>query len=402
MSPDWKTILSAWGLACLLAACANPEPEPRFEDWVTEVEHRIGHGLGGDVGFGSVAGVRVSNDGHRVHVLDGMSSRVTIWTPEGALLETVGRRGQGPGEFLNPHGIGLLDEGFYVMDGPRLVSFAPDGRVTGVQSVPAAISYRGFHLAPLGMTGDGAIVVYPLIPASVEAGWYGDDPVLEYPLLRVAEGDAGWEVESIAFVDSRNGGLSIRRSDRDVGGYHTMQPYRDDDLAIFDPRSGSVVVVQRRSVGAGALRLTEVSTAGDTLWARTVHLPPIRLEPADIDRFLDAESEQIAAAWRGVSLVSVRRMLSEALYTPRYHPAADIVNVIGAEMWMRTAEGAHGDTLGVWYAVSKGSGEGDSLRRVLLPDYFFPVERSADLLWGVAYDSLDADYVEARCLSRAY
>ena len=213
----------------------------------------------------------------------------------------------------------------------------------------------------------------------------------------VTETDSGWDVRTLLQVDDRNGGLSIRPYEGDVGGYHSVQPYGDSDLTVFDPETGSVVIARRRGLAPGQVYLTEVSIDGDTVWTRNVQFPPVRIEPAAVRRFLDAESREVAATWPDVSLDRARRSLQEALFVPEHYPAVDVISATGnGEVWLRTAGNEETDTVRVWYPVMRGSDQDDTLSGVLLPDYFFPLAYRGHLLWGVAYDALDVNFVEAR------
>ncbi len=83
-----------------------------------------------DALIGRVAGF-VPLPGGRFMVGDGIGPRVRIFGPDGAFLETVGRPGPGPGEFLNLVGVrAFRGDSVLVMDfeGGRWSILGPDGR----------------------------------------------------------------------------------------------------------------------------------------------------------------------------------------------------------------------------------------------------------------------------------
>ena len=57
--------------------------------------------------FGSVYSIAVDGDG-RFFVLDGQAQQIRVYDPEGAYIETVARRGEGPGELKNAFSVVVL------------------------------------------------------------------------------------------------------------------------------------------------------------------------------------------------------------------------------------------------------------------------------------------------------
>ncbi len=382
-----------------VSACAAPGPETQSHDWVTEVVNVIGRATGGDSTFGWVADVSVAQDGQRVYVLDGMAAEVTVWTPDGVLLDKVGGRGEGPGEFTDPVEVVSRDDGFYVIDVHEAIRFRTDGHVVEVHSVPSQVSHRGLGLAPMGVNRHGAIVAFPRTPPSVATGWLGDDPELEYPVLRISETGDGWAVDTIVSVEATNAMLSVRLSESDVGGWHVAQPYADSDLTAYDARRESVILVKRRGIGPGPVHIVETSDEGDTVWNRTLALPPVHLTAEAVDEFVEAEAGALVAAWPDISVGRARRLIRGGLYVPDHYPAVDaVMTSTEGVIWLRGSGSNDGDTLRVWYSVARDQSEERPLRRVLLPDKFFPLDGTADVIWGLSFGMLDETYVEGRRL----
>lgn len=387
-------------MTALLMSCSPQETIPPYEyhTMVTELERRVGSD---DLSaFGLIADLSVSQDGRLVYVLDMMSAEVTVWDSSGTFVRRVGGPGEGPGEFRDPIAVSSLDDGgFHVLDGERYIRFAPDGSVVGLHSAPASVSHRGFGLSPTGMTAEGAIIAHPLTAGSIVAGWYGDDPIQDYPLLLLTPGEPEWQIDTLVVVDDRNASLSVRRNDDAVGGVHMNQPFSDSDIATLDPEARTLAVTRRRGVGAGGLQLTKISAsvAADTLWSRRIELAPVRLTPDSIQVFVEGVAEAIGAeSWPDVTPEAVRRLIRESLFTPEHYPATDhVAHMSNGEVWMRSPEAADSDTLRVWYFVS---GEEDPPTRVLLPEAYLPFDRRGDRVWGVSYDEFDVNYVERRRL----
>ena len=100
-------------MAALLSSCAEPEQvlSENGEINTLEPSFTIGVELGDStLMFGAVEKALYDSNGN-IAVLDMASANVRIFSPEGEYLRTIGRRGNGPGEFQRPLGMVLLGNG---------------------------------------------------------------------------------------------------------------------------------------------------------------------------------------------------------------------------------------------------------------------------------------------------
>ena len=99
----------------------------------------------GDPLFGGVLPMDFDAAGN-LHVLDPDASRVVVVDRRGELVRTVGRKGEGPGEFIRPIGLGVWRDGRFVVMDPghqAFQIFGPDGELDGfVRTGPAPITAR--------------------------------------------------------------------------------------------------------------------------------------------------------------------------------------------------------------------------------------------------------------------
>ena len=395
----WVASLTVGALGC--GADPLSESLQAEETWFTVLEHEIGDLHEGDAAFGRVTDVRLGHDGNQVYVLDVGEFRVTVWTPDGALLFAVGRQGEGPAEFRGPGQVHVTPEGFRVRDSGRFVMFSVDGHHLGTVSIPRSVSYRGFRFRPALLLDSTSFVAYPRVPPSYHAGWFGDDPVEELPIVRLVNQDDHWTVDTLVVLDVRDEILAVGRNDdnRELAMF-AYQPYRDSDQATYNALSNTMFVARMRGLGAGEVNLTELSAEGDTVWTRTLRFPPIPLTSGDVDVTVEEWAGFLSRARESVSLREARRAIREALYVPEHHPAARSMAIFSNdEFWMRTFEDA-GDSLAVWYAVQVGQGDDVPPRRILLPTSFLPRDETASHVWGIQSDSLDMRYVVGRRLVR--
>ncbi len=82
----------------------------------------------GEDAFGRIADVAVDSRG-RWLILDGGFCRVQVYDPDVMTMKSIGREGEGPGEFVRPTALGVDDHDLiYVASGDgRVVTFSPEG-----------------------------------------------------------------------------------------------------------------------------------------------------------------------------------------------------------------------------------------------------------------------------------
>lgn len=105
---------------------------PSQTAWRLEEDLRIGTASNSGPAveqFGSIASIAADSRG-RIYVLDRMSHDIKVFRSDGTFSHTIGREGQGPGEFAFPNAaaVGTGDTIWVVDDGTaRYSAFAPDG-----------------------------------------------------------------------------------------------------------------------------------------------------------------------------------------------------------------------------------------------------------------------------------
>lgn len=367
------------------------------ESWETEFVDEFGDRFEGEALFGFINDVRPSADGSRVHVLDGMASEVTIWSPDGTLVRRLGRSGQGPGEFLEPEDLVLMDDRFYVADQRRFTTFTLDGEVMATDAPPASVSWRGFRFLNEGMFADGSFVVFPQVPAMIVSGATGDDPVDRIPLLRISRDGDAWGLDTLAIISYE--GFAVPFS---VPGYPLPRDialpwYRPDSYQV-DARSGTVVVARSHSVGPGVAELIEISATGDTVWTRRIRMPPVPIEDQEVDAVVEQNASGLARL-SGDSVASpiLKARVRSALRVPEYWPSIRAIRIMAnGEVWFRPH---HGEGEPAWYAVRRGETRGP-MRRIVLPESFGVADVTDTHVWGVRYDELGVQFVAHRRLAR--
>ena len=397
---------AAWlAVSSLLYGCVDHGADPDtgaerltpVENWTTEAEFEFGDRLEGDALFGSVSDVDVRDgpEGPRIHVLDLQSSEVTIWRPDGTLIHRVGRDGEGPGEFTRPHDLVLLENRFYVADERRFTSFTLEGEVVGAAAVPASLSWRGFRFRNEAMFEDGSFVVTPVVPSRIIVGSMGDDPVDVIPGLRISPKGASWTLDTLALISFRSWLVPFKLAG-DPTPARLRQEWVVPDSFRPDAPSGSVVLGRTQALPPGTLELIEISKTGDTVWTRQVRLPPVPVEDHEIEAVVNRRAS-IFASWSGDSVPSpiLRQRVRSALIVPGAWPVTYGIRLMrNGEIWFRPSRSP---TPGVWYAVRRGDTDGP-IRRITLPESFYPRDVTDTHVWGERVDELGVQYIVGRRL----
>lgn len=358
----------------------------------------IGDPESGPAAFSWVPYLRLDSAGSRVLVLEPNISRMTIWTPDGDLLLDVGKRGEGPGEFVNPHRVHMTAAGFRVRDAQRFTDLSYAGEVLGTApNPPTSASYRGFPIDVGAHLPDGSYLGVPRVPAGAALGVDGDDPIDRLPAFRIQNTAAGWVTRSIFALNKTNEHIAIRYNP-ERSPLYTAQFLSDADLHEFDLGAGTLVVA-RRNLGAGLTEFLEVSAAGDTLWRRRQALEAVAVTRAVLDEQID-RYVRLAAAFPGSSLprAAIRRSVVESMYVPEsgFLPSVRAIQLASSgHVWIRTRESS--DTLRTWYSFPRGDVSYPA-RKVLLPTWLTVMDASDTHVWGVWRDSLDVPYVVGRKL----
>lgn len=92
------------------AAIANPAEPPAREHWTLREAWRQGGDDDDGILLGQV-GAAVSGPGGEVYALDSQLAQILVFDASGSLLRTLGREGEGPGEFRQPTALGLTADG---------------------------------------------------------------------------------------------------------------------------------------------------------------------------------------------------------------------------------------------------------------------------------------------------
>ena len=291
-------------LSCLtLVACNAPSEVSdahvdAFAQLVAEEEMRIGDADDPDIGFSRVAGIDVDRDGN-IYVGEALVPEIRVYSPDGALLRRIGRRGAGPGEFESAPLFGVVGDTVWAttIGTARITLFDRGGTVLSARRVedvvvPLPRSYG--YVVPWMMRPDGKFTSHMArVASSRTAPPAGVQQTDSIPVPFVLFDAAGAVTDTIGWAGRPpprmwsprtpgEGGLEFI----EVGGRRHLVPMARSTLPWWLPLSDGYVLVEAshaESPEDGTFSLTRFGLSGDTVYARTFHYRPIRHSAAELD-----------------------------------------------------------------------------------------------------------------------
>lgn len=374
-------------ISVLLVAvgCTHPGDESsaqeRIPTWSLRSDLRIGSADDPDYSLTYVADLEIGSDGS-VFVSQPQDRTIRVFDRRGRFLRTIGRAGEGPGEFRHVSQIGWIGDTLWVSDAVlRRVSFFGRGgnlRRTLRFSLPSS----GYYLPsmPLGFTKDGSVLTSPSINSSFLVSGRG----IRVPLLRADR--TARVLDTIAWRSAASEALVLQQG-RVVSNY---QPFRDTPIWRVAPSGEYVVVLDRtsaRSAQRTGFSMTKIGIRGDTLLSRRYYYTPKPIPQRVADSVVSVAANDVAASFpsRSRAVEAVRA----AMYLPRYQPpVSDMVVGVDGTIWLMR-EGI-GEAQNTWMILDSS---GRILAQLRTPRGLSVLQARSNALWGVEYDELGVPYI---------
>ena len=375
-------------------ACAADAGSGGFSDHqLTAVEElRIGSADDPEFAFTWFRELEVGPDG-TIYTLHPPETTIRVHDSTGAFVRTIGREGEGPGEFSSPGTMGILGDTLWVLDYGtyRFSFFSLAGELLRTLRIPIGLS-RGFDLnppRPYGLLGDGSIMGSSPVPSHLAAS----GEIKRSVLLRLDS--AAKVIDTLATYSVENTSWEVTDPDdpRAMRSYQS-QPFSDTEMVTVSNSLPLIVSVDRRVPGqqeGATFAVTSVDFVGDTVFSREFSYTPIPLEQVLIDSLVEARAARVAGSRFGSTSTADRAAVwaRSSLYTPQFHPPVSQL-LVGRDgsLWL-SAERVGGPTI-KWRIISP---EGDAVGVVELPTRFRPILVEANRVWGSWYDELDVPYI---------
>ena len=339
-----------------------------------------------DTDFSDVAGLVYGADGS-IAVADRTLATITVLSAEGRVIATMGRPGEGPGEFSNLATLVSAGEGRIVaFDGDlqRLSEWTLDGAL--VRDTRLSRAGQGRPIGAIGRFADG--------------GWWARDGDRV-----VAAGPNGLGRDTVAYhalTDDGALGEALARvpgsvtSQFDVGGMGAIRH------ALFSPRA--LGGVRGNCLLAGA--------SDDPVHRLIDRTGAVRGE-VRLDIAVERVTEEHRRRWISAMVAETERNLGRDIPPRALETIERMGEAAGMAERMPFAHDLLVDGLGfIWiqpYQVPYGSGSpewqvfaetGQPLGIVRLPDGFRPRHISSDAITGVWTDDLGRQFVRVHALDR--
>jgi hypothetical protein len=262
----------------LAVRLANAQALP----WLTPTREVVVNGSAMHVVRTSVGAVSPAG---RIYVVGYLGRELLVFGPDGKALPTIGRYGEGPGDFHGMHSIGFIGDSIWISDAnlQRATLYTPEAKLIGTAKIdrlkfpkdfPFTLPKFSAHF-PVAVYGDGSMLVRGEVYGTYVTA--SDSTSAGLPLLRVAKDGTvqrliGWiPVPHDIYGPASNPSKWL------------IPRFQNKPVFAFSPDAGLFVTVVASVTGtAPSARVTVVRTTGDTVYSRpiAVSAPPIPAELA--------------------------------------------------------------------------------------------------------------------------
>jgi hypothetical protein len=412
--------MAALGLGLALAGCGGVDAAADSDLdalplLTAQEDARIGDFDDPALGFSRVHQVEVDRDGS-LYVLEGSVPEIRVYTPEGALQRRIGRRGGGPGEFESPR-FGLLGDTLWTVDSRlnRITLFDRRGTLlsTGtIERAPVALPESYGYLLPRVMRPDGKFMGHlGMVASSRDMEPTGVLPTDSIPVPLVIFEPTGEVADTIGWAPKPPPRMWRPPAEDDmkyeavnVDGGRFMVPSPPTAMPDWLPLADGYIVVETplaATAERGAVRLTRLDVAGDTVYDRELRYTPLRYTDADLDSIAARAARGSAGGMVPVVVGggggrpppanpdAVARALRGAMSFPDFQlPILRSWLAQDESVWLRRPEGDN--PLARWVLLDP---EGSPRGQLELPADLRILWSRGDTFWAVDLDEYDVQWV---------
>jgi hypothetical protein len=372
-------------LVTLAAACGPPDGNPREAEPAgspTRFAATPGQVFGDVDGPGALTNVfdvDVAPDG-RVFASEPTVVRVVVFGPDGAYRHTIGRRGQGPGEFRSPGNLSWRGDTLAVLDVLSGISLmTAEGVFLGRISFTIQ-EVQPTPVLPVFLLADGSVASFALpYTGAILRG------ELTHQVWIKASRD-GIVLDTLALESLVGQYYEVRvGGERSATGTH---PLPSNALIAIPPDGSSLVAVDRRpahEAEGATFQVLRIGLDGDTIASRALPYDPVPVTSAQVDSMATSLANRWAENFQ-LTPARVAAEIRDQLDWPSFRPpVTQVLADTRGRVWIRREVGVEAGDSVRWEVLDA------ALQRVgytLLPADLEVKVFDGGTLYGVVRDAL--------------
>ena len=316
--------------------------------------------------------VRLANEG-----------QIRVFSSRGEFIRSIGRLGEGPGEFRTVAGHGFIADTLWVRNWPtpRISLFSKAG--VHLSTLSTRVDFDQAFGMPEGVR---ALLIEGRVFYVRETLPFNSPPRLMVPLI---VGDRDYSNQDTLGFESLPKGLVIPNV-----GHFRYRPFPIPCLYSLAPDGSGIVVVNWDPKEPGLAEVSRFKPGGSIVFRKELSFPALRIPEQLIDEAISigvsmAEPAIEASRRAGASVPrDIRSAVRDGLSIPRdFPPVRNVVFGVDETIWLQRMVDLEG---GPWVVIDGG---GRSLFEVDLPPSLTVQQAFRDAIWGTMVDDLGIPYV---------
>ena len=368
------------GVSIVVAACGSERETSEVDtpSWTFVEVWRKDGAADPDVPLTRITALAVRENGELLLTDVALKAALHL-NADGSLRQTIGRAGDGPGEFSSPQGVGLIGDSIWVGD-----PFAGRIEVFGVRGEPLrtinatleGADASDYALVPRRILSDGSLL---MTPPGVSASRLLRGESTEQRIVAMATDGAN--VRELTTIPTH--ARDFVQFERGMG----PNPIQTSPIYAASPKGEWLAVVTRdfpESANSSTYSVTVLDVWGDTAWSVTQPYEPVPVAPDYYDAWMESRSPG-STTTEDPGVANLLAAAKRATSLPDFHaPATEVVMGTDGSVWV-----ARELVVGEPTRWDVFSARAELLAQATGPPGFRLLHASVDALWGQMIDELD-------------
>lgn len=368
----------------LLAAAAEGQ-STSVESWRLVEELRIG-AVDGPRALSGIEDLTLGPDGAEIYVALPEENTIRVFSAStGEFIRSIGRPGEGPGEFRMLTNIGWAGDSLYATDFAlqRFSLFSTLGDHHHTEAVhPPLLPGSRLSSIPRAAVRGGAVVLQERLPVQRLA----DGSITSSPWARFDRVDSS--ISIVATRDLRDVRTAVSLEGQRMHTTLLQQPLSTRNFLAIHPDGGSLIIVDQPAGRdpPGTYTVTRIRADGERMYSRRIRYRPVPVTREYADSLYAAEALVLAHGMEdGRAMETARKHL---IVPETFPPVSGVIHARDDAVWLRRIVGASGAAR--WLVLD---GEGRMKSSVPAPAELRIMFADESQVWGVLHDALDVPYV---------